>query len=508
MTNINSSPLKLAVVGHTNTGKTSILRTLLRDKYFGEVKNETATTRHVERATITDVNSGEDLLYLFDTPGLEDATGVMDWLEDNTSTRKDGIERLQHFLAYDNHTANTEFYDFSQEQKVIKQVLQSDVAIYVIDSREPVLSKYRDELAILSWTSIPVMPVFNFINPNLNTSQQHLDTAPVNHIKDWQNMLARNNLHISTQFDSVAFEFTDEMRLWQNLATMLTGNNPENSQILSHLIHYRQNNWHALYDEATIIIADFLLNVASFVKEIDEKDDPLPVLSTMQESVRQAERQMQQQLLDLYKFYDSAVSSTPLNLNEYQQDPFDSEVLKSYGIRTSSGLATGALIGVGVDMMALGTTMGLGTAIGGLLGGLLPNSRNIVDMVKGTKRLYIDPATITLLATRALALLYSLRHRGHANTTKIIEPKQQRNMASRHDKDPNKQQQGKQQQNSQEQAVQSPFMPWSIDKLPTLLKKARNRQEWSSLNGGNAQQAQLLRKDMAWKLAHQISNEH
>ncbi len=34
----SDEPLKLAVVGHTNTGKTSILRTLLRDVYFGEVK--------------------------------------------------------------------------------------------------------------------------------------------------------------------------------------------------------------------------------------------------------------------------------------------------------------------------------------------------------------------------------------------------------------------------------------------------------------------------------------
>ena len=31
--------LKLAVVGHTNTGKTSLLRTLLHDADFGEVAN-------------------------------------------------------------------------------------------------------------------------------------------------------------------------------------------------------------------------------------------------------------------------------------------------------------------------------------------------------------------------------------------------------------------------------------------------------------------------------------
>ena len=54
-----TTPLSLAVVGHTNTGKTSLLRTLLRDSTFGEVKNAPSTTRHVEEALI---NDGDDSL--------------------------------------------------------------------------------------------------------------------------------------------------------------------------------------------------------------------------------------------------------------------------------------------------------------------------------------------------------------------------------------------------------------------------------------------------------------
>ncbi|MEC9445042.1 MAG: DUF3482 domain-containing protein, partial [Pseudomonadota bacterium] len=266
--------LKLAVVGHTNTGKTSILRTLLRDVYFGEVKNEAATTRHVEQASLTDSQTGEVLVALYDTPGLEDASGLMDWLEDNTASRRDGIERLQQFLASDiaqgADSGVLDSYDYSQEAKVIRQLLASDMAIYVVDAREPVLGKYKDELAILSWAAIPVMPVFNF------TDSQNAN------IDDWQTMLARRNLHISTRFDSVAFEFEDEMHLWQNLATMLT-----HSEMLEQLMQRRTEDWAQLYDEANIIIADFLLNVASFVREINEDDDPMPVLAQMQEAVRQ-----------------------------------------------------------------------------------------------------------------------------------------------------------------------------------------------------------------------------
>ncbi|MBK3393208.1 DUF3482 domain-containing protein [Psychrobacter sp. M9-54-1] len=475
--------LKLAVVGHTNTGKTSLLRTLLRDVYFGEVKNEAATTRHVEQAKLTDSQTGEVLVVLYDTPGLEDASGLMDWLEDNTASRRDGIERLQQFLAadiaqgVDALTSNGSNEDYSQEAKVIRQLLASDMAIYVVDAREPVLGKYKDELAILSWAAIPVMPVFNFT-----------DSQDAN-IDAWQTMLARRNLHISTRFDSVAFEFKDEMRLWQNLAIMLT-----HSEMLKQLMVRRTENWAQLYEEANIIIADFLLNVASFVREISEDDDPMPVLAQMQEAVRQSERAMQNSLLNLYKFYDNAVAATPLELQAYQQDPFDPELLKSYGIRTTSGAAAGALLGLGIDAAALGTTLGLGAAIGGIAGGLLSNTSSIADRITGVKRLYIDPATLTLLATRAIDLLTALRHRGHAATdaTQLIYS------GAKNDADISNN------DNLSNDNETNVVTPWPPHKLPSELKKARGKPQWSSLSSGKSEQAQLLRADMAWSLANKL----
>lgn len=486
--------LKLAVVGHTNTGKTSILRTLLRDVYFGEVKNEAATTRHVEQAQLTDSQTGEVLVALYDTPGLEDASGLMDWLEDNTASRRDGIERLQQFLAADiaqgsdNGAANAgvkgydwQDHDYSQEAKVVRQLLASDMAIYVVDAREPVLGKYKDELAILSWAAIPVMPVFNFT-----------DSQDAN-IDDWQTMLARRNLHISTRFDSVAFEFEDEMRLWQNLATMLT-----HSERLEQLMSRRTADWAQLYDEANIIIADFLLNVAAFVREIDDDDDPMPVLQQMQEAVRQSERTMQHSLLNLYKFYDNAVAATPLELQAYQQDPFDPELLKSYGIRTTSGAAAGALLGLGIDAAALGTTLGLGAAIGGIAGGLLSNTGSIADKITGVKRLYIDPATLTLLATRAIDLLTALRHRGHAATdaTQLLYKGETNTFESSASNDNN---------NADEESHS--ITPWATHKLPSELKKARGKPQWSSLSSGKSEQAQLLRADMAWSLSAKLQSQ-
>ena len=94
MTDARTQPLKLAVVGHTNVGKTSLLRTLTRDVGFGEVSHRPSTTRHVEGARLS--VDGEPLLELYDTPGLEDAIALLDYIErlERPGERLDGPARL------------------------------------------------------------------------------------------------------------------------------------------------------------------------------------------------------------------------------------------------------------------------------------------------------------------------------------------------------------------------------------------------------------------------------
>ena len=154
-------------------------------------------------------------------------------------------------------------------------------------------------------------------------------------------------------------------------------------------------------------------------QEIDENDDPAPVLQTMQAEIRQLERQMQQRLFGLYRFYHSEIDSGDWVPKAFRQDPFDSELLKEYGIRTGTGAATGALIGLGLDIATLGGSLGLGTAIGGFLGGILPNTRTISDKLTGRQTLHTDPETLTLLAARALDLLHILQTRGHAAQSQV-----------------------------------------------------------------------------------------
>lgn len=44
---MSAKTLKIAIVGHTNTGKTSLIRTLTRERNFGEVKDEASDRKSV-----------------------------------------------------------------------------------------------------------------------------------------------------------------------------------------------------------------------------------------------------------------------------------------------------------------------------------------------------------------------------------------------------------------------------------------------------------------------------
>lgn len=456
MKDTRSHTVHLIIIGHTNTGKTSLMRTLLRDCDFGEVKNTSATTRHVEAVTLFSKDD-TSLVTLYDTPGLEDATGVMDYLQEHTNTRLDGVERLNVFLQAVKQGDPKLKGNFTQEAKVVNALLNADIAIYVIDAREPILSKYKDELAILASAGTPVLPVFNFVKANrLNTQA-------------WQEMLSRRALHIVNAFDTVAFDFDAEMSLWENLAALTHANS------FKTLKSERTELWHDMGEYGSLLIADFLVNVASFSKKIDDSVDANSMLKLMQNSVRQAFDTLTDTLLNLYKFYNTPIDNDGIVITGKQQDIFDAELLTRYGIRTAGGSFAGMVIGAGIDVATFGASLGLGTALGGVLGGLLPNSSTIKDKAMGIQTLTINDETLTVLATQAQYLHHTLRHRGHASLDAI-------NLG------------------------QNITLPWQGNKLPATLKKARAYPHYSSLDSSYGDK-QNLRAELADKIA-MVLDEH
>jgi hypothetical protein len=439
MANSKESLLRIAVVGHTNTGKTSLLRTLTRDVRFGQVSPNPSTTRHVESARL--LLDGRPVLELLDTPGMEDSVSLLEFLEHLApGERLDGPSRIQRFLETPEAKAR-----FEQEAKVLRQMLQSDAAFYVVDARDPVLAKHRDELEVLGSCGIPLLPLLNFVSD------------PEAKQEPWREALARTGLHAIISFDTVAPARDGERLLYEKLATVLDSHRTT----LQGLIRSHEEDARQRHAAALALLAELLVDIAACrVAATPEPESALKAtIAGMNRRVREREQQCVSALLSLYSFLpeDLNPEQLPLIDGRWQDDLFDPDTLQAMGVKVGSGAAAGAAAGFGIDLMVGGISLGAAAAIGALAGGgwqtLRHYGERLLGLVSGEQSLRIDDSILRLLATRQLQLIHALEHRGHA----AVEP-------LRFD-----------------QEKDSALWP---ARLPAPLRDARGHPDWSGLYSG------------------------
>ncbi|WP_322995878.1 DUF3482 domain-containing protein [Castellaniella sp.] len=398
------SPIDLAVVGHTNTGKTSLLRTLLRDELFGEVADEPGTTRHVESAQLLS-GSGQPMLILRDTPGLEDAMGVLDYLDqliqtDPSEERPDGPERIQRLLDSPESTER-----FEQECRVLDTVLKTDAALYVIDVRDPVLPKHRDELTLLAACGRPILPVLNFTR------------SPLADVLAWREALARLGLHATVDFDTVAPALDGESQMLDRLALMLSQQAPGLMALRTDLGQQRLKR----LQDATRLIAELLMDAAALrLPCLHEPAELAAITLVLRKRTRDREQSCVHALLKRYRFSKSTFPHYPLPLEgeRWGMDLFSPMAMRDFGIKVSKGLATGAMAGATVDVLtgglSLGTATLLGAAIGGVWQGANQWGKRLIGRLAGQVEMTVDDPVLHLLGLRQLALVRALECRGHA----------------------------------------------------------------------------------------------
>ena len=405
-----SDILRVAVVGHTNTGKTSLLRTLARDVGFGEVSDSAGTTRHV--AGLRLMADGVPAVELFDTPGMEDAIALLEFIDGLVAPgeRVDGPERVARFLARAEAAGR-----FEQEAKVLRQMLASDAALYVVDARDPVLPKHRDELELLAACARPLLPALNFV------------AAPTARVDDWRAALARLGLHAVVSFDTVAPPLDGERELFDTLATLIHAHRAR----LQALIDARARESDARREAARRLVAELLVELAALRDRLDEAADAdsdavlQAAVARLREDVRRREQACVDALLRLYRFRpdDARMDALPLTDGRWDDDLFNAETLRQMGVRLGTGAAAGAAAGLGVDLMVGGLTLGAAAALGAIAGGLWQTfghyGERIAAKLRGHRELTVDDAILRIVALRQRELLAALEGRGHAAMTPI-----------------------------------------------------------------------------------------
>ncbi|MCV2371140.1 GTPase/DUF3482 domain-containing protein [Roseateles oligotrophus] len=397
-----AKPIALALVGHTNAGKTSLLRTLTRRSDFGEVSNRPGTTRQVEALGLR--IDGRDALRFLDTPGLEDAPALLDYLQHLEA----GLSRQQRLQAFLGGPAAKD--EFEQEAKVLRCLLEVDAALLVIDARESPLPKFASEIEVLMLCARPLMPVLNFVS-----HPQAQEPA-------WRRLLAGHGLHAYVRFDAVAPFVGAEQHLYADLGALL----PERREALSRVAEYLKNEALSRRAAGLRLLSELLLNLAAFRMQLAKASLANPVqradsIRAFQSEVAERSRRLMEELLALHGFDPGSaeVADLPALAGRWESDLFNPEALKSAGKRLGAGAAIGGAIGLGLDVALAGLSLGVAASLGAALGGVASQGfgamgRQLSNKLRGIVELSLENRALLLLAAQHLTLLLALERRGHA----------------------------------------------------------------------------------------------
>ncbi|WP_291009587.1 GTPase/DUF3482 domain-containing protein [Hydrogenophaga sp.] len=395
-------PIDIAVVGHTNAGKTSLLRTLTRQVRFGQVSDRPGTTRHVEAIDL-DID-GQTLLRYFDTPGLEDSVALQYHLKQMPEALSPP-ERVRALLEGPEARGV-----FEQEAKVLRQMLASDAAIYVIDCREPLLPKYRSEIEVLNTCARPIMPVLNFVRSKHSREPE------------WREVLAAYGLHAAVLFDAVAPFVGAERQLYEDLSVLMRQHKATLQTVLLDLDRQAAERRVACAQR----VADTLISAASMRREVSpeilaDARAKEALVNAFRAELVDSVRRCVHDLLQMHGFErdDASLEVVPWTSDRWASDLFNPETLATVGRLLGRGAAAGAAVGFALDIALAGMSLGAATALGAAIGGAVSQGwgqapRMLRNKIMGIEELTLDNSVLVLLADHLTHLCQVLQARGHA----------------------------------------------------------------------------------------------
>ena len=145
--------IALALVSHTNVGKTTLARTLLGQD-VGEVRDAPHVTEFAEQHLLLQTPEGDRLL-LWDTPGFGDSARLARRLQQSK-------QPIGWFLAqvWDRFT-DRPFWSSQQALRAVRD--EADVVLYLVNAAEsPASAGYvAPEMDLLAWVGQPVIVLLN-----------------------------------------------------------------------------------------------------------------------------------------------------------------------------------------------------------------------------------------------------------------------------------------------------------------------------------------------------------
>lgn len=350
-----------AVVGRVNKGKSSVVATLAEDDSV-RIGPEARTTTEC-RSYVVEVD-GERLFELVDTPGFNQASRALAWLQAKSASASTRQEAVAAFVR--EHEGGPDFVD---ECRLLRPILDGAAILYVVDGTKPYRTNYEAEMEILKWTGRPSIALVNRIGDG-------------DHAAEWRRALEQY-FRIVRDFDAHSATFGERLRLLRAFGELYEPWEAPLKRVVAALEAQRADRRY----EASTLITDLVIDAVTFrltetlePSQLELERVKRDLAQRFHHELERREQVMRTRLKRLYQHDRMAWEETALGEHPAVDTPNFASTLFSHPAWERMGLGpfqimaahvgTGAGVGAAVDLSVGHVSLGAGMVIGGIVGGV------------------------------------------------------------------------------------------------------------------------------------------
>lgn len=405
--------LTLSLISHTNAGKTTLARTLLR-RDVGEVLDQAHVTEASERYTMLDAGPEAGRIELWDTPGFGDSARLLREL----SAHDDPLGWLaaQHFDPIEQRA-------LASSQRAVTNVCEhADVVLYLVNaSEDPAGAGYVEpEMRVLAWTGKPVIVVLNHTGSPLDIDGRHRAE------ERWRWHLASHAaVRDVISLDAFTRCWVQEGLLLLRIEAMVGDGGGD---LMARLLARWEGENLAVLAQSARVVARLLLRAAADREPVAKDWVPgIPrrnAARALAERLQGASRESIDRLIALHGL-DGA--SAAWARGELADVALPGERPDPLRVGVIGGVVGGALGGLAADLASAGLSLGGGALAGAIVGGLSLGGLAWAVEQRGGER---DPAVVwsaeflERLLQQSLLRYLSVAHfgRGGGRYRERVEP--------------------------------------------------------------------------------------
>ena len=359
------SQIALSLISHTNIGKTTLARTLLR-KDIGLVADRAHVTLENQKYTVLETDAGESL-QLWDTPGFPNCQKILSRLRgDRNPILRIVTEAWDRFRDRPSWCA---------QQAVLNVQQEADVVLYLVNAtEEPSMAGYiASELQLLEWIGKPVIVLLNQTGPPRDRDEQQRLEQP------WKDYFARYGFVRGVHsLDAFSRCWVQEGILFETIQSLLPS---QDRQLMGRLFNvWRDKNlsvFHAAMEQWALLVS------RAARSRVMTRGDGSPMDVQKQQAVDGLLKSLVNEVgattkavIALHGLEGDAIGVIQARMEHVEvrrgSQGLGDATLSGTAIGGIGGaLTSGAYAGLHLDAATGGVSMGLFTVAGAVVGGVL-----------------------------------------------------------------------------------------------------------------------------------------